>query len=82
MWAIATRLQWHRDQAVVAGLSEAYLDPSLAPDAKTMTKTALDATLPPAPRPGAPKPTAPVNRVGVAAREAAIKALGGSGAGA
>ena len=77
LWAVATRLQWHRDLLTADGLTEANLDPSLPPGAKTMTKAALDATLPPAPRVGAPKPVAPVNRVGAAAATLATELIDG-----
>lgn len=77
MWAVATRLQWQRDIITVGGLSEANLDPSSPPGAKTSTKAALDATLPPARAEGVPRPVAPINRVSDAAAEAARQALAG-----
>jgi UbiD family decarboxylase len=75
LWAIGTRLQWQRDLITVDGLTEANLDPSTPPGARTTTKAALDATLPPARRSGVPKPVAPPNQVADAARAAAEAAL-------
>jgi len=63
MWAIATRVQWRRDMILLDGLTSAPLDPSAPADGKTITKAAIDATLPPANGPGRPKPVAPRNRV-------------------
>jgi len=63
MWAIATRVQWRRDLMLLDGLTLAPLDPSAPADAKTITKAAIDATLPSASKPGLPKPVAPRNRV-------------------
>ena len=77
MWALATRLQWQRDIITVDGLSEANLDPSSAPGARTSTKTALDATLPPARADGGPRPVAPVDRVSEQAGDVARQALAG-----
>ena len=77
MWAIATRLQWHRDFVTVDGLSEANLDPSTPRGAKSSTKAALDATLPPAAAPGLPRPMAPANRVGAAALSVGRNTLAG-----
>ena len=45
------------------GLTLAPLDPSAPASGHTITKAAIDATLPPAARPGQPKPVAPRNRV-------------------
>ncbi len=77
LWALSTRLQWDRDLIRVDGLTEANLDPSSPPGARSTTKTALDATLPPPRRPGAPRPMAPVNRVGQTALAAARALLAG-----
>ena len=77
MWAIATRVQWHRDVMRMDGMTLAPLDPSAPATGHTITKAAIDATLPPASRPGRPKPTAPRNRVSDEALEAAIAALDG-----
>jgi 2,5-furandicarboxylate decarboxylase 1 len=63
LWAVATRLQWHRDMLKVDGLSHGNLDPSLPFGATTITKIGIDATLPPAPAPNFPKPFPPVNAV-------------------
>lgn len=61
MWAIATRVQWHRDSVVVPGLSGSLLDPSLDAGARTAGKIAVDATRPAAPAgvTGAPSPVPP-----------------------
>jgi 2,5-furandicarboxylate decarboxylase 1 len=67
LWAVATRLQWHRDMLKVDGLSHGNLDPSLPFGASTVTKMGIDATLPPAPASHLPKPFAPVNTVSDAA---------------
>jgi 4-hydroxy-3-polyprenylbenzoate decarboxylase len=77
LWAVATRLQWHRDTIKVDGLSHGNLDPSLPPGATTVTKLGIDATLPPAPAAGLPKPFAPTNAVGDAALARATDALKG-----
>lgn len=77
MWAIATRLQWHRDLISVDGLTHANLDPTLPAGATTQTKVALDATLPPPRAPGLPPPIAPVNKVSPTALTAARAALDG-----
>jgi 2,5-furandicarboxylate decarboxylase 1 len=63
LWAIATRVQWHRDALRIDGLTHPNLDPSLPPGASTITKLGIDATLPPAPGPGRPKPFVPANAV-------------------
>ena len=64
LWAMATRVQWHRD-AVDGGRAVAHgnLDPSLPVGATTVTKVGIDATLPPAPASHLPKPFAPINTV-------------------
>jgi 2,5-furandicarboxylate decarboxylase 1 len=67
MWAMATRVQWHRDTVKVDGLTHGNLDPSLPAGATTVTKVGIDATLPPAPSSVLPKPFAPVNAVSDAA---------------
>ncbi len=76
MWALATRVQWHRDLQQLHGLTLAPLDPSAPADGATMTKAVIDATLPPPVRAGAPRPVAPRNRVSEAALAAARTALG------
>jgi UbiD family decarboxylase len=75
MWAMATRVQWHRDSIQVDGLTHGNLDPSLPPGATTVSKLGIDATLPPAPAPGLPKPFAPVNRVSDEALERARSSI-------
>ena len=77
MWAIATRVQWHRDVMRLDGLTLAPLDPSAPASGSTITKAAIDATLPAAERPGEPKPVAPRNRVSDEALAAARAALDG-----
>lgn len=77
MWAIATRVQWHRDIMKLDGLTLAPLDPSAPATGRTITKAAIDATLPAAPRPGEPKPVAPRNRVSDEALAAAEAILDG-----
>jgi 2,5-furandicarboxylate decarboxylase 1 len=67
LWAMATRVQWHRDILSVDGLTHGNLDPSLPMGATTVTKIGIDATLPPAPASLLPKPFAPVNTVSDAA---------------
>ena len=56
MWAVATRVQWHRDVLRLDGLTLAPLDPSAPASGNTITKAAIDATLPSAARPGNPNP--------------------------
>jgi len=75
LWALATRVQWHRDAFTIDGLTHPNLDPSLPPGASTITKLAIDATLPPASAPGQPKPFVPANTVDPRALEAARKLL-------
>lgn len=77
LWAIATRVQWHRDSWVVSGLSGSMLDPSIPAGAGTTSKIAVDATLPPSPDGDAPHPTPPRSRVPDAAMDAAKAALNG-----
>jgi 4-hydroxy-3-polyprenylbenzoate decarboxylase len=77
LWALATRVQWHRDTIRADGLSHGNLDPSLPLGATTVTKLGIDATLPPAPAIGLPKPVAPVNTVSEAALVSARAALQG-----
>ena len=74
MWAMATRVQWHRDVIKADGLSHGNLDPTLPLGATTVTKMGVDASLPPAPRSGLPKPIAPINTV----RENLLKAAAAS----
>lgn len=78
LWALATRVQWHRDLVRIDGLTHPNLDPSLPPGASTITKAGIDATLPPASRAGVPKPFAPVNSVSAAALTRARELLAGA----
>jgi len=71
LWAVATRVQWHRDLIRVDGLTHPNLDPSLPPGAATIAKAGIDATLPPARAPGRPRSFAPVNSIPEAALEKA-----------
>jgi UbiD family decarboxylase len=75
LWAVATRVQWHRDSIKIDGLSHGNLDPSLPPGAATISKLGIDATLPPAPAAGLPKPFAPANTVNAAALGKASESL-------
>src|SRR5687768_2039416 len=77
LWALATRVQWHRDAMRIDGLTHPNLDPSLPPGASTITKLGIDATLPPATAPGRPKPFVPANTVGKAALATARGVLHG-----
>ena len=77
MWALATRVQWHRDIMRLNGLTLAPLDPSAPATGRTITKAAIDATLPPAAKPGQPKPVAPRNSVSDEALAAANALLDG-----
>jgi UbiD family decarboxylase len=80
LWALATRVQWHRDAMKIDGLTHPNLDPSLPPGAATISKLGIDATLPPATRPGVPKPFVPANGVAAAALERARRVLAGADA--
>lgn len=62
LWALATRVQWDRDSFGVSGLSGSMLDPSLPKGARTTSKLAIDATLPPR-RGRGPSPSLPRARV-------------------
>ena len=77
LWAIATRVQWHRDAMRIDGLTNPNLDPSLPPGASTITKLGIDATLPPAEKPGRPKPFVPANTVAHGALATARRLLDG-----
>ena len=59
LWALATRVQWTSDSFTLDGLSTSTLDPSLPDGARTGSKLAVDATLPPRPRPEEPRPVPP-----------------------
>jgi UbiD family decarboxylase len=78
LWAVATRVQRHRDIIKADGLSHGNLDPSLPLGASTVSKMGIDATLPPAPAPGLPKPIAPVNSVREHLLDAAVASLRGA----
>ena len=77
MWAIATRVQWHRDLATLAGMTLAPLDPSAPDSGETITKALVDATMPAPLKRGQPRPMAPRNRVSDKALTAARTALEG-----
>jgi 4-hydroxy-3-polyprenylbenzoate decarboxylase len=77
LWAIATRVQWHRDALRIDGLTHPNLDPSLPPGASTITKLGIDATLPPAAARGRPKPFVPANTVAKEALAVARRLLEG-----
>jgi UbiD family decarboxylase len=78
LWAIATRVQWHRDALRIDGLTHPNLDPSLPPGASTITKLGIDATLPAAAGPGRPKPFVPANTVAKEALATARRLLQGA----
>lgn len=75
LFALATRVQWSRDSFTIDGLSGSLLDPSTAAGAKTLSKIAIDATMPLPPFAGAPSPVPPRSKVPDAAMAAAAKAL-------
>jgi UbiD family decarboxylase len=74
MWALATRVQWHRDKIEIGGLTHPSLDPSRPLGATTVTKVAIDATLPAATGHGLPRPFLP-NLVAAEGASARAKAL-------
>ena len=80
MWALATRVQWHRDQIRIDGLTHPSLDPSRPLGATTVSKVAIDATLPAAAGPGLPRPVLPnlvaADRPRARAKAALAKARG------
>jgi 2,5-furandicarboxylate decarboxylase 1 len=82
LWAVATRVQWHRDSWVVPGLSGSMLDPSIPKGSNTTSKIAIDATQPPAGKPGAPHPVPPRSEVPKAAMAKARDMLNGAAGGA
>merc|ERR1712167_57343 len=63
MFSLATRVQWSRDSFTVDGLSGSLLDPSTSSGANTLSKIAIDATLPLSSEPGVPPPTPPRSKV-------------------
>lgn len=77
LWALATRVQWHRDLILNDGLTPPPHDPLLPPGARTITKAAIDATLPPSAEPDAPKPIVPPIRVNADALKLAEQILEG-----
>ena len=77
LFALATRVQWSRDSFTLDGLSGSNLDPSTTAGAKTVSKIAIDATLPLSPFAGAPRPVPPRSTVPEDALEAAKSLLGG-----
>lgn len=78
LWALATRVQWRRDELLQDNLPCSVLDPSWPVGASGITKLGLDATLPIAKRPGAPQPSAPRAVVPEAALERARALLAGA----
>jgi 2,5-furandicarboxylate decarboxylase 1 len=78
MWAVATRVQWDRDTFTLSGMSGSLLDPSLPFGARTTSKIAIDATMPPATSAGAPRPFAARSRVPDATRAAADALVAGA----
>jgi len=78
LFALATRVQWSRDSFSIDGLSGSLLDPSTAAGAKTLSKMAIDATLPLPPFAGVPSPVPPRSKVPDAAMDAARKVLSGA----
>lgn len=46
LWALSTRVQWHRDEIKIDGLTHPSLDPSKPLGVSTITKIGVDATLP------------------------------------
>jgi len=77
LWAVATRVQWHRDAFTVPGISPSMLDPSMAAGARTTGRMAIDATLPSASEPGAPAPVPPRADVPAEALARAREIVGG-----
>ena len=77
LFALATRVQWSRDSFTIDGLSGSLLDPSTPMGAKTLSKIAIDATLPLPPSPGAPRPVPPRSAVPADALKAAAAMLAG-----
>ena len=73
LWAIATRVQWHRDTLLRGGMSGSTLDPSWPAGADSISKMGIDATVPA----GAARPFAPRMAVPQAALEKAGRLLGG-----
>lgn len=80
MWALATRVQWDRDTFTLSGMSGSLLDPSLPFGARTSSKIAIDATMPPAATAGVPAPFAARSRVPADAYAAARALVLGAGA--
>ena len=76
-FALATRVQWSRDSFCIDGLSGSLLDPSTPMGAKTLSKMAIDATLPLSSSLGAPSPVPPRSTVPAAATAAAERLIAG-----
>lgn len=75
LWAVATRVQWHRDIMRIDGMTHPNLDPALPAGAATISKLAIDATQPPAMAPGLPKPVTPRLTVGAPALDRARRLI-------
>lgn len=75
LWAVATRVQWHRDSWIETDQPGSLLDPSLSLGVKTTSKIAVDATLPTGPQRAAPQPVPPVLDLPAEARERAHAVL-------
>ena len=78
LFALATRVQWSRDSFTIDGLSGSLLDPSTSAGSKTLSKMAIDASMPLPGRPGAPPPIPPRSTVPADALERAEKLLLGA----
>ena len=76
-FAMATRVQWSRDSFTVDGLSGSLLDPSTPAGSKTLSKMAIDASMPLPGRAGAPPPIPPRSKVPDEAMQRAAEILSG-----
>lgn len=76
-FAMATRVQWSRDSFTVDGLSGSLLDPSTPAGSKTLSKMAIDASMPLPGRAGAPPPIPPRSKVPHEAMQRADEILSG-----
>jgi len=76
-FAMATRVQWSRDSFTVDGLSGSLLDPSTPVGSKTLSKMAIDASMPLPGRAGAPPPIPPRSKVPDEAMQRAAEILSG-----
>jgi len=77
LWAVATRVQWHRDTLVMDGMSGSTLDPSWPAGADSISKMGIDATIPPGPAGDPTRPFAPRIAVPQGALDRACELLGG-----